>query len=213
MPLSGRLLGRQNRRHTWRARIPMAESWITLRTPTERPGCRCQARLHSSEATWEDAPEHLEASNSQRGPALHSRLTEKLREKSLVMTLQRYLSFQNGPIKRPFPSRTQGACMRQKSRSPRRTIFFRLQGLLPFTREPPLALASSSSPKPTRLFEVSAIARKLVLPRRSRRDGKLLVLPCLSQDHRQRLPSEDSQSSEPIHLRGPRRAMPDQKLE
>jgi hypothetical protein len=162
--------------------------------PTESEERRRQARHHSSEATWADAQEHLDPSDSSHDLPLRLRPSEK----SLLTALQHHLlSHQQDRHKRRILSRMRRAFSKRKPQSLEKFLF-RLHRPPPLPRAPPPTPESRSNrPRPSLSCGLPVTMRRLVLQKRPQQ-GKFLTLPCLSQDRRQRLPSEDSQLSAPI---------------
>ena len=178
-------------------------------TPTESGERHHQDRPHSSEAIWVDAQEHLDPSDSSLD--LHPRLRPS--ERSLLIALRDHLlSLQQEPRKGCCPSRMRRPYLRQKPRSLGKILLFRVQHPPPSPRAPPPTPGSSSNRSKSALScGLPVVTRKPVLQKKSQRGGNFLAQLCPSQDHRQRLPSEDSQLNAPIRSLGRRRTMSSQK--
>lgn len=169
-----------------------------------------QARPPSSEVIWEDAQEHLDPSDSSHD--LHPRLRPS--ERSLLIALKDHLLSLQQQERRTgcCPSRMRRPCLRPKPRSIGKILFFRVQSLPPSPRAPPPTPGSSSNRSKSVLScGLPVTTRKRALQKKPQRGGKFLAQLCPSQDHRQRLPSEESQLNAPIRSLVRRRTMSSQR--
>jgi hypothetical protein len=175
-------------------------------TPTENEERQRQARHHSSEATWADAQEHLDPSDPSHDLPLRLRPSEK----SLLTALQHHLSPQQDRHKRRILSRIRRAFSKRKPQSLEKILLCHLQGPPPLPRAPLPTPGPHSNRRRLSLSRGLPMAmRRLVLQKKPQRE-KFPTLPCLSQNHRQRLPSEDSQLSAPVLSSEQKRTMSNQ---